>query len=120
MTSGAAESPPPRMVVVAYRPHPERIGDFLACLRDHVPILRSEGLATMQPPLVMRAASGAFVEIFEWQSDAAIERAHQNSAVAALWARFSACCDYVPLASLPEAQHPFSPFERVEAAVLGA
>jgi hypothetical protein len=62
---------------------------------------------------VLRAKDGALVEIFEWCSAEAIERAHGNPAVQALWSRFGACCDYVPLASLPEAQQLFSPFELV-------
>ena len=116
MSAPAARAEMPRAVVVAYRPNAGRTEEFLTCLRDHLPVLRAEGLATDLPPVVLRAASGAFVEVFEWRSDAAVERAHDNPAVQALWARFAACCEYVPLASLPEAQQLFSPFERVESA----
>ena len=115
MSTRIASAEAPRVVVVAYRPVADRTAEFLACLRDHLPVLRAEGLATERPPVVLRAASGAFVEIFEWRSDRAIEQAHGNPAVQALWARFGACCDYVPLASLPEAQQPFSPFRWVDA-----
>jgi hypothetical protein len=114
MSSHTAGSGAPRAVAVAYRPAAERVTEFMACLRDHLPVLRAEGLATDRPAIVLRAASGAFVEVFEWRSDAAIDQAHANPAVQALWARFGACCDYVPLAELPEAQQPFSPFQWVD------
>ncbi len=113
MSSPTERPDAPRAVVVVYRPKEGQTQGLLACIRDHLPVLRAEGLATDRPPLVLRAASGAFVEIFEWRSDEAIAQAHQNPAVLALWERFRACCEYIPLASLPEAQQPFSPFERV-------
>ena len=47
-----------------------------------------ERLVTDRPPYLMRAADGTFVEVFEWKSAAAIEAAHGNSAVQAMWARF--------------------------------
>jgi hypothetical protein len=114
MTSPAERSDEPRTVVTAYRPKDGKVDELLACVRDHLPVLRAEGLATDRPALVLRAASGAVVEIFEWRSDAAIAQAHHNPTVLALWERFGACCDYVPLASLPEARQPFSPFERLD------
>ena len=113
MSSPAERSDAPRTVIVVYRPRDGQTETLLACIRDHLPVLRAEGLATDRPPLVLRAASGAFVEIFEWRSDDAIAQAHENPAVLALWERFGACCEYIPLASLPEAQQPFSPFEHV-------
>jgi hypothetical protein len=103
----------PRAVVVVYRPKDGREDELLACVRDHLTVLRAEGLATDLPPLVLRAASGAIVEIFEWRSEGAIASAHANPAVQVLWGRFGACCEYAPLASLPEAQQLFSPFERL-------
>ena len=62
---------------------------------------------------VMRAKDGTLVEMFEWASPAAIEEAHANPRVQAMWARFAACCDYVPLNSLAEAGDMFAEFEPV-------
>ncbi len=103
-----------QMVIVAYRPHEGKEAHLLSLIREHLPILRREGLATDRQPLVMSAESGAMVEIFEWKSPAAIEEAHSNAAVQALWNRFSEVCDYEVLANLPECKRPFSPFEPVE------
>jgi len=102
------------MVIVAYRPYAGKEGELLDLIKEHVPILRSEGLATEREPIVMRAESGAFIEIFEWASAEAIEAAHSNPAVLALWERFARVCEYEALSNLPECQRPFSPFEPVD------
>ncbi|MBW3570347.1 MAG: hypothetical protein KY467_04510 [Gemmatimonadetes bacterium] len=103
-----------QMVIVVYRPRPGREGELLELVRGHVPALRAEGLATARAPLVMRAADGALVEIFEWTSAEAVEGAHHNLNVQAMWGRFAEVCEYQTLAGLPEAQRLFSPFDPVE------
>ena len=103
----------PRTVIVAYRPKPGKEDVLLSEVRDHVPFLRSEGLATDRPPVVMRAKDGTIIEVFEWASAAAIEEAHGNPRVHAMWGRFAACCDYAPLNSLAEAADMFAEFESV-------
>lgn len=56
------------------------------------------------------AADGTIVEVFEWSSPEAIERAHGSPAVQRLWARYAELCDYVPIGSVPEASQLFSEF----------
>ena len=112
----------PRLVIVAYRPKPGQEPVLLAELRDHVHVLRSEGLATDRPVIHMRAKDGTLVEVFEWASPAAdgvialtpIEQAHANPRVSAMWERFAACCDYVPLNTLSEAGDLFAEFETLD------
>jgi hypothetical protein len=106
--------PIPRLVIVAYRPKPGKADLLDAELRDHVHLLRSEGLATDRHPVLMRAKDGTMIEVFEWASPAAIEEAHANPRVQAMWARFAQCCDYVPLNTLFEAADLFAEFEPVE------
>lgn len=103
-----------QFVIVAYRPRQGQEARLLDLVRGHVPVLRSQGLATDRPPLVMRAADGTIVEVFEWSSAAAVDRAHSNEAVKAMWASFEEACEYTTLASLPECQRPFSPFEPLD------
>lgn len=104
----------PRMVIVAYRPKPGKEEVLLSEVRDHVHLLRSEGLATDRPATVMRARDGTLVEVFEWASPAAIAEAHSNPRVQAMWGRFAACCDTIPLSSLAEAGEMFAEFEAVD------
>jgi quinol monooxygenase YgiN len=108
-----------RFVIAVYRPRPGMEAQLLDVVARHMPVLRAEGLITDRPAHVMRAADGTVVEVFEWLSTAAIERAHSSPAVQALWAEFGAACDYVPIASLPEAQHIFAEFEALAPAPQG-
>jgi hypothetical protein len=62
----------------------------------------------------MRARDGTIIEVSEWKSRAAIEAAHQNPRVHALWNRFFEVCDCVPLKTLAEAEEMFAGFEPIE------
>lgn len=104
----------PRIVIAAYRPKPGQEPILLAELRDHAHFLRSEGLATDRPSTVMRAKDGAIIEVFEWASPAAIEEAHANPRVQAMWARFAAVSDIVSLNTLLESADRFAEFEALD------
>jgi hypothetical protein len=99
------------MVIVAYRPRAGKEALLLELTRRHLPVLRAQGLATDRPSSVMRAADGTIVEVFEWKSQAAIDAAHTNPAVAEMWKRYAEACEYVPLKDLKEAANLFAAFE---------
>ena len=101
-------------VIVAYRPKPGKEGELLALVRGRVPTLRQEGLVTERAPVIMRAKDGTIVEVSEWKSPEAIEAAHQNPNVLAMWNRFFAVCDCVPLNCLAEAEEMFAGFAPVD------
>ena len=98
--------------IVCYRPKSGKEDELLQLTREHVPILRAQGLATDRSVVAMRAADGTIVEVFEWESGG-IERAHTNPEVAKLWGRYNEACEFVPFASLPEAQQLFAGFEPI-------
>ena len=100
--------------IAAYRPKKGKERLLREVLKDHLPILRKERLVTDRPPYVMRAADGTFVEVFEWKSAAAVEAAHGNSAVQAMWARFEEACTYESLVNLKETKEMFANFEAVD------
>jgi quinol monooxygenase YgiN len=101
-------------VIVAYRPKPGKEAELLALVRARIPTLRQEGLVTERAPVVMRAKDGTLLEVSEWKSRAAIEAAHRNPNVLALWSRFFAACDCVPLNTLAETGEMFAGFEPVD------
>jgi hypothetical protein len=105
MTSAASGA---TLVIVAYKPKPGKDADLLQLTREHLPLLRAEGLATDHPVTACRAQDGTIVEAFEWAPGGA-ERAHSNPVVRELWARYAAC-DIVPLATLPETATMFASF----------
>jgi hypothetical protein len=97
------------MVIVAYKPKPGKEADLLELTREHVPLLRAEGLATDHPVTACQAKDGTVVEVFEWV-DGGVQRAHTNPVVHRLWERYAAACDIVPLATLPETSNMFASF----------
>lgn len=103
-----------RMVIAIYRPKPGKDAELMTCMRDHLPVLRGQGLATSRPSTLLRAADGTLLEVFEWVSQAAIDAAHSNPTVLALWKRYGACCDYITLGDLAEVGTMFPGFELVE------
>ena len=101
------------VVIVAYRPKPGREAELLEIVRSRVPTLRKENLVTDRVPVIMRAKDGTIIEVSEWKSEEAIEEAHRNPRVLAMWDRFFAVCDCVPLNMVPESGTMFAGFEPV-------
>ena len=83
-------------------------------VRSRVPTLRKEGLVTDRVPTIMRSRDGAIVEVSEWKSREAIDAAHKNPNVLAMWEKFFDVCDCVPLNMLPEAADMFAGFTPIE------
>jgi quinol monooxygenase YgiN len=101
-------------VIVAYRPKPGKEQELLAIVRSRVPTLRKEGLVTGRVAVLMRAKDGTLIEVSEWKSHEAIDAAHKNPTVLAMWDKFFALCDCVPLKTVPESSEMFAGFEPVE------
>ena len=99
------------IVIVAYRPKPGKQTKLLDLVRSRVPTLRNEGLVTNRDPTIMRARNGTIIEVSEWKSQEAIDAAHKNPNVLAMWNKFFAICDCVPLNTLAEAKEMFAGFE---------
>jgi quinol monooxygenase YgiN len=102
------------IVIVAYRPKPGSELELLKLVESRVPTLREEGLVTEREPAIMRARDGTIIEVSEWKSHEAIEAAHRNANVLAMWQKFFALCDCVPLNTLAEAKEMFAGFEPLD------
>src|ERR1700721_1531460 len=98
---------------VCYRPKEGKIEAVLEMVKDHVPILLKEQLVTKRTPIIMQAKDGTVLEVFEWISEEAINKAHSNPAVLKMWEGFNAACDYVAPIALDECQHIFSGFRAI-------
>jgi len=103
------------VVIVAYRPKAGREKELLEIVRNRVPTLRKEDLVTDRAPVLMRAKDGTIIEVSEWKSPEAIEEAHKNPRVLAMWDKFFVLCDCVPLNTVPESATMFAGFEPIEA-----
>jgi quinol monooxygenase YgiN len=98
------------IAVVAYRPKPGKEQELLDLVRSRLPTLRKEGLVTDRVPTIMRSRDGTIIEVSEWKSREAIDAAHKNPSVLAMWEKFVAVSDCVPLNTLPEAADMFAGF----------
>jgi quinol monooxygenase YgiN len=101
------------VVIVAYRPKPGKENELVDLVRNRVPTLRKENLVTDRVPTIMRSRDGTIIEVSEWKSQEAIEAAHKNPNVLAMWNKFFAICDCVPLNTLAEASELFAGFEPI-------
>lgn len=99
-----------RIVIACYRPKAGQAVALRELVRTHVERLRGWGLVTDRTPILMEAADGTMIEVFEWRSPEAIETAHGHAGVLAMWEEFGQVCDYVPIAQVPEAATLFSEF----------
>ncbi len=102
------------LVIAAYRPRPGKEAQLLELVKEHLPILRKEGLATDRPAQVVRAKDGTILEIFEWKSQQAIDDAHDNEAVLEMWNRFNEACSYEIPSNIEEFTKPFPHFEPID------
>ena len=103
-----------RIVIACYRPKPGKQEALRLLILDHVARLRAQNLVTDRAPITMEARDGTIVEVFEWVSSAAIEAAHSNPAVQAMWNEYQGVCDNVPLNTVPEAAEMFAELTPVE------
>jgi quinol monooxygenase YgiN len=102
------------IVIVAYRPKPGKEKELLELVRSRVPTLKKQNLVTDRVPTIMHARDGTIIEVSEWNSQEAIDAAHKNPNVLAMWNKFFAVCDCVPLKTLAEAEEMFAGFEPIE------
>src|SRR4029434_35793 len=101
----------PVIVIVAYRPKLGRESQTLDLVRSRVPTLRKEGLVTDGTPNIIRARDGTIIEVSEWKSQEAIEAAHKNPNVLAMWNKFFEACDCIPLNTVSESAEMFAGFD---------
>lgn len=99
-----------RIVIVAYKPKPGKVDALKELTKTHVSRLKQEGLVTDREPIIMKTADGTIIEVFEWLSTEAIQKAHTNPEVLKMWEEYAAVCDYVPLNSLTETRNMFADF----------
>ncbi|MDM5327355.1 antibiotic biosynthesis monooxygenase [Neobacillus sp. CF12] len=96
-----------------YRPKPGKENELRDILKVHIPVLREEGLITERELLTLQAEDGTIIEIAEWKSSEAIDKAHQSDKVMSVWNQIGALAELTNLSSLAEAQYPFPNFKAI-------
>jgi hypothetical protein len=99
-------------VIAAYRPKPGKDRELRKLIHEHRRTLADAQLVTHRRPLILRARSdGTLLEIFEWASAKAADRAHRHAPIRAMWRKLSEVADFVALSDIKEAGKAFSHFE---------
>ena len=99
-----------RIVIAAYRPKTGKELELKALMATHLSTLRSQDLVTERESIMMEAADGTILEVFEWRSREAITAAHENSVVLEMWEKCAAACDFIPAGEVAEIGQMFSEF----------
>jgi len=97
--------------IVAYKPKPGKAEILKQLMREHHAVLKGQGLVTDRASIMMEAKDGTIIEVFEWRSQEAIQIAHSNPAVMAMWEKYDGACDYIPVGQVEEAAGLFSGFK---------
>lgn len=102
------------IVIACFKPKEGKTDLLLEAVKEHLPVLRKEDLITDREGIVMRSGNGSIIEIFEWKSEDAIEKAHSSKSVLKLWEKFEEACEYIPITNIEEAKGLFPGFEPVK------
>ncbi len=101
----------PIVVIAMYKPKSGKNSELEALVKKHYPVLKEYGLATERLPFVGRSGDGTIVEVFEWATSEAAQKAHDHPVVAKIWEAMSVVCEFGRLEQLPEAKRPFPQFD---------
>lgn len=102
-----------RIAVELYLALPSKVSSTILKLHEYTDLLRSEGLVTSNPALVMQSFTDAryLPVVFEWVSSAAPNAADVNPAVQGVRAELDAISDLETIASFVDYQERFPPFK---------
>lgn len=100
--------------IALYRPLEGKQQELLEIIETHTPLLAQKGLLTEFKPILLCSGNGTYIELFEWKSQEAKEKAHQSNDVRALWERMMKIVEMKELSSISEANQIFPNFKRIK------
>lgn len=99
-----------QVVIALYRPKEGKLQELEALIHKHFPTLLEYGLTTEKEPFIGRSSDGTILEVFEWVSNEAAQKAHDHPAVAKIWEAMAVVCEFGKLEQIPESKRPFPHF----------
>lgn len=102
----------PVVVIAMYRPKDGKIAELESLVHKHFPTLKEYELTTERAPFIGRATDGTILEVFEWISNEAAQKAHDHPAVAKIWEAMAMVCEFGKLEQLSEAKKVFPHFQK--------
>lgn len=98
-----------RLVLAAYRLRVQE-DEFLRLVGREVETLRRRGHITDRPVPVVRAGGGELLVVLEWSTDHAVDDAHADPEVTAVWDLKQELAEYVAPRELAGGDVPFASF----------
>ena len=95
------------LAIAAYRP---KVGgdELLRLLAEDIATLRRRGYVTDRAAPVVRTEDGDLLLVLEWSSEHAVDDAHGDPEVLAVWERKALLADYVAPTAVAGAETPFA------------
>jgi hypothetical protein len=96
------------IALAAYRPKPGVAEELLQLLAEDLATLRRRGHVTERPAPMVRTENGELLVVLEWSTTHAVDDAHVDSEVLAVWERKARLADYIAPEALAGAGIPFA------------
>ena len=96
------------LTLAAYRPYAGRDDELERLLREDVATLRRRGHVTSRPAPLIRTQAGELLVVLEWSSGHAVDDAHKDPEVLAVWQRKDELAEYIPPRELAGSEIPFA------------
>ena len=96
-----------------YKPFEGKEEELKSLLKKHFPVLREYELITDRVPLVVKTGNGTYIEVFEWESEDSVNRAHDHPAVADIWEKMGQISEFTTMNKLSESEGMFPHFEPI-------
>ena len=107
----------PVVVLAVYRVAEKSQADFLRIVGEKREYFLKSGYTTPRAPIFLRSSSSPefLIDIFEWASEQAIEKAHSDPVVLRYWSEMEGLWidGGLGLSQLPESDEAFAGFEPV-------
>jgi hypothetical protein len=97
-----------QLALSAYRPYPGRSDELSALFREELATLRRRGHVTDRPAPVARTETGELLVVLEWSTEHAVDDAHGDPEVIAVWERKAKLAEYIAPATLTGSDVPFA------------
>ncbi|OZM58380.1 hypothetical protein CIB95_02075 [Lottiidibacillus patelloidae] len=98
------------IAIALYKPFPGQEDELKKLVALHIPALRKENLITEREPIQLTSSDGTIIEIFEWQSSEASDKAHVLPSIQKIWVAMAEVAEFKTLSDLPESNKPFPNF----------
>ena len=102
-------------VMAMYKPtNAENQNKLVEILKKHIPALRKYELIKDTTAFMLKSENGTIIQTWEWESEKAMQVAHEHPAIRTIWGELEGICEFTSLSDLPESKSRFPNFKVLE------